>query len=44
MEDLVTGQGCDDGSQNARNPLAKFVDHMMRDKSQREQVPFLFYL
>jgi len=38
LRDLVNGQGCDDGSTRGyRNPLGKFVDHLYRDKSQREQ-------
>ena len=38
LRDLVSGQGCDDGTGSFRNPLTKFVDHMLRDKSQRENV------
>ena len=38
LRGLVSGQGCDDGSTGYRNPLNKFVDHMLRDKSQREHV------
>lgn len=46
MEDLVLGNGCDDGSGTSRNPLTRFVNHMLRDKSQHEHVycfsPFAF--
>lgn len=39
LRDLVNSQACDDGSgRGYRNPLGKLVDHVYRDKSQREQV------
>eukprot|EP01118_Nematostelium_gracile_P017441 TRINITY_DN7447_c0_g1_i1.p1 TRINITY_DN7447_c0_g1~~TRINITY_DN7447_c0_g1_i1.p1 ORF type:complete len:685 (+),score=176.13 TRINITY_DN7447_c0_g1_i1:71-2125(+) len=39
FRDLVSGEGCDDGSGESRmrNPLGRFVEHMYRDRSQREQ-------
>ena len=35
MRDLVSSEGCDPG-QTRKNPLTRFVDHMYRDRSQRE--------
>ncbi len=32
LRDLVSGQGCDDGSGAYRNPLGRLADHMYRDR------------
>eukprot|EP01116_Phalansterium_solitarium_P000217 TRINITY_DN10127_c0_g1_i2.p1 TRINITY_DN10127_c0_g1~~TRINITY_DN10127_c0_g1_i2.p1 ORF type:complete len:701 (-),score=211.05 TRINITY_DN10127_c0_g1_i2:436-2538(-) len=37
LRDLVSGQGCDDGSVSFRNPLANFVDHLYRDKTREQE-------